>query len=48
MTLRSLGKMVNSFTSRHIADRLEKELDRNLALRVEKSPDNDVWTVYGR
>ena len=39
------GKFV---TSRHIAERLEKELDRNLALRVEKSPDSDVWTVFGR
>ncbi|WP_455496658.1 translational GTPase TypA [Coprobacter sp.] len=42
------GKDGKFVTSRHIADRLEKELDRNLALRVEKSPDNDVWTVYGR
>ncbi len=39
------GKFV---TSRHIAERLAKELDRNLALRVEKSPDSDVWTVFGR
>ena len=39
------GKFV---TSRHIAERLEKELDRNLALRVEKSHDSDVWTVFGR
>lgn len=39
------GKYV---TSRHIADRLTRELDRNLALRVEKAPDSDVWTVYGR
>jgi len=39
------GKMV---TSRHIHDRLMKELDKNLALRVEKSPEADCWTVYGR
>ena len=39
------GKFV---TSRHIAERLDKELDRNLALRVEKSTDSDVWTVFGR
>jgi len=25
-----------------------KELDKNLALRVEKEVDSDVWTVYGR
>lgn len=39
------GKYV---TSRHIHDRLMKELDKNLALRVEKSPNNDVWRVSGR
>lgn len=39
------GKMV---TSRHIHDRLMKELDKNLALRVEKSPEADCWTVFGR
>ena len=35
-------------TSRHINYRLEKELDRNLALRVEKSVNEDKWTVFGR
>ncbi len=39
------GKYV---TSRHIHDRLIKELDLNLALRVEKSPTSDVWRVSGR
>ncbi len=39
------GKYV---TSRHIGDRLIKELDRNLALRVEKADHEDVWTVFGR
>ena len=39
------GKYV---TSRHIYDRLMKELDRNLALRVEKTNREDSWTVYGR
>ena len=39
------GKYV---TSRHIHDRLMRELDKNLALRVEKSENNDVWRVSGR
>ena len=39
------GKFV---TSRHIGDRLTKELDRNLALRVQKADNQDVWTVFGR
>ncbi|MCH5326237.1 MAG: translational GTPase TypA [Duncaniella sp.] len=39
------GKYV---TSRHIADRLTKELDRNLALRVQKADSEDAWIVFGR
>ena len=39
------GKFV---TSRHIGDRLTRELDRNLALRVKKADHEDVWTVSGR
>lgn len=39
------GKFV---TSRHINDRLEKELDKNLALRVSKDETTDKWTVFGR
>ena len=42
------GKDGKFVTSRHIAERLAKELDKNLALRVEKSENEDVWTVFGR
>jgi len=42
------GKDGKFVTSRHIHDRLMKELDKNLALRVEKSTDTDLWTVFGR
>ena len=42
------GKDGKYVTSRHIADRLTRELDRNLALRVEKGETEDKWTVFGR
>ena len=42
------GKDGKYVTSRHIADRLEKELDRNLALRVERGENEDSWKVSGR
>lgn len=42
------GKDGKFVTSRHIHDRLVKELDKNLALRVEKSPNADIWNVFGR
>ena len=42
------GKDGKYVTSRHIHDRLIRELDKNLALRVEKNPDSDVWRVSGR
>ena len=39
------GKFV---TSRHIHERLMLELDKNLALQVEKTDSADSWLVYGR
>ena len=42
------GKDGKYVTSRHIHDRLMKELDKNLALRVEKAETEDAWRVYGR
>lgn len=42
------GKDGKFVTSRHIGDRLTAELDRNLALRVEKGVTEDQWSVFGR
>ncbi len=42
------GKDGKYVTSRHIAERLTRELDRNLALRVERGATEDRWTVFGR
>ena len=35
-------------TSRHIKDRLEKELERNLAIRLEQTGSADKFIVFGR
>ena len=42
------GKDGKYVTSRHIYDRLMRELDKNLALRVERTPNEDAWLVFGR
>lgn len=42
------GKEGKFVTSRHIFDRLQKELERNLALRVEETSSSDSWNVFGR
>lgn len=43
-----LGKDGEYLTSRHIRERLDAELQKNLALRVEATDSEDKWNVFGR
>lgn len=43
-----LGRDGEFLTSRHIRERLDAELQKNLALRVEPTDSEDKWNVFGR
>jgi GTP-binding protein len=43
-----LGRDGDYLTSRHIRERLDTELQKNLALRVKPTDSEDKWVVYGR
>ena len=42
------GKEGKFVTSRQVRERLYRELERNVALRVEDTDSTDTWTVSGR
>ncbi len=42
------GKEGKFVTSRQVRERLDRELERNVALRVEDTDSTDTWTVSGR
>ncbi|MEX2308696.1 MAG: translational GTPase TypA [Pirellulales bacterium] len=43
-----VGREGKYVTSQHLAARLRKELERNVALRVEPTDSMDAWQVFGR
>jgi len=42
------GKEGQFVTSRHLRDRLYKEIEKNLALRIEETDSPDTYIVFGR
>jgi GTP-binding protein len=42
------GKVGKYVTSRHLRDRLMREAERNIAMRVEETAEPDVFVVFGR